>query len=110
MDYERIWDGAFIEGAFERLHARLAWLFVIIGIEDAVAQSFVIVALIGALLWLFARHLSMVGYRINLPVGVAIQTFTLGPVLTFLLVALPAWLTFRQPAIAKALLSFLPAQ
>ncbi len=109
MDYERIWDGAFIEAAFERLHARLAWLFVVIGVDDAVAQSYLIIALIGALLWLFAR-LSTVGYRINLPVGVAIQSFTLGPVLTFLLVAIPAWLTFRQPAIAKALLSFLPAQ
>ena len=110
MDYERIWDGALIEGTFERLHARLAWLFVVIGVEDAVAQGFLIIALIGVLLWLFARHLSMVGYRINLPVGVAIQTFTLGPVLTFLLVAIPAWLTFRQPAIAKTLLSFLPSQ
>ena len=109
MDYERIWDGAFIEAAFEHLHARLAWLFVLIGVDDAVAQSFLIIALIGALLWLFAR-LSTVGYRISLSVGVFIQAFTLGPVLTFLLVALPAWLTFRQPAIAKALLSFLPPQ
>src|SRR5690348_13873145 len=95
MDYERIWDGAFIEGAFENLRAHLAWLFTSIGADDPLAQRFLLVALIGVLIWAYARWVSPLGYRVNLPVGVVVQTFTLGPVLTF-----------RSGAITKAFVSF----
>ncbi len=106
MDYERIWDGAFIEASFENLRAHLTWLFAFLGADDPLAQRFLLVALIGVLIWVYARWVSPLGYRVNLPVGVAVQTFTLGPVLTFLLLAIPAWLTFRSEAITKAFVSF----
>ena len=57
-------------------------------------------------MWLVVRRVSGVGYRVNVPAGVLVQTVMIGPVLTFLFIAIPAWLTFRQDVIAKALLSF----
>ena len=103
MDYEKVYDGLFLEDTFNRLHAHVGWLLAMFGVGDVVVQKFLLVAVIAALLWLFARRLSTVGYRVSLPVGVVVQTFTLGPVLTFLFVAIPAWIAFRQVAIANAL-------
>lgn|SRR5262245_34327653 len=106
MDYSSIWDGAHLEEAFNRLHAHVAWMFTMIGFDDVIVQKVLIITLAGAVLWLLVRRVSGVGYRVNVPVGVLVQTVTVGPVLTFLLVAIPAWLTFRHVEIAKALLSF----
>jgi len=77
-----------------------------IGLNDIVVQKVLMISLAGAVLWLVLRPVSGVGYRVNVPVGVLVQTVTIGPVLTFLFIAIPAWLTFRQLEIAKALLSF----
>ena len=104
-DFGRIYDGAVLERTFDHLHARLAWLFTIVGVNDVVTQKVLILALAVMVLWLVARRVSTVGYRVSVPVGVTVQAFTLGPVLTLLLVVIPAWVTFRHEAIAKTLLS-----
>jgi len=104
-DLAKVCDAVFLEELFNRLHARVSWLLAMAGVGDVVAQKMLLVALIGVLLWVFARRISTIGYRVSVPVGVVVQTFTLGPVLTFLLVAIPAWITFRHAMIANVLLS-----
>ncbi|HLY37044.1 MAG TPA: hypothetical protein VKU61_03340 [Candidatus Binatia bacterium] len=107
-DLGKICDAVFIEELFNRLHARASWLLAMVGVSDPIAQKMLLVAAFGVLLWIYARRVSTLGYRISVPVGVVVQAFTLGPMLTFLLVAIPAWVTFRHAAIASALLSVLP--
>ena len=106
MDYERAWDGATVDAWFGRLLAKLQWLFGMAGIDDAASQTILLLAAMAGILWLFARRVSTVGYRVNVAVGAVVQAFTLGPVLTFLLVAMPAWVVFRQATLVKALSSF----
>ena len=104
-DLGKICDAVFLEDVFNRLHARASGLLALAGVSDPVAQKMLLVALFGVLLWVYARRVSTLGYRVSVPVGVAVQAVTLGPMLTFLLVAIPAWVTFRHAAIANALLS-----
>src|SRR5690349_14683487 len=107
-DLGKICDAVFLEELFNRLHARASGLLAMAGVSDPVAQKFLLVAAFGVLLWIYARRVSTLGYRVSVPVGVAVQAVTLGPMLTFLLVAVPAWVTFRRAAIADALSSVLP--
>ena len=106
-DFGKIYDATFLEEAFNALHARVSWLLAMAGVDDVVVQKVLLVMVMGTLLWIFARRLSTIGYRVNVPVGVVVQTVTLGPLLTFLLVAVPAWIALRHAAIEKALLSLL---
>jgi hypothetical protein len=104
-DLGKIWDAVFLEELFNRLHARADGLLARVGVSDPFVQAMLLVTAFGLLLWVYARRVSTLGYRVNVPVGVAVQAVTLGPMLTFLLVAIPAWVTFRHAAIANALLS-----
>jgi len=106
-ELEKIYDAVFLEATFNRLHAHVSWLLALVGVGDVVVQKALLVVVIAALLWIFARRFSTIGYRVSVPVGVVVQTFTLGPMLTFLLVAIPAWVAFRHTAIEKALLQLL---
>jgi hypothetical protein len=105
MDYERMWDGAAVDAWFGRVLARLQWLFGMAGVDDAAVQAVLLLVAMAGILWLFARRVSTLGYRVNVAVGAVVQAFTLGPVLTFLLIAMPAWVTFRQATLVKALSS-----
>src|SRR5262245_37872064 len=107
-DLGKICDAVFLEEVFNRLHARVSWLLTTAGVSDPIAQKMLLVAAFGVLLWIYARRVSTLGYRVSVPVGVAVQAVTLGPMLTFLLVAIPAWITFRQAAIANALWAVVP--
>ena len=107
-DLGKVCDAVFLEEVFNRLHARVSWLLAMAGVSDPVAQKMLLVAAFGVLLWIYARRVSTLGYRVSVPVGVVVQAFTLGPMLTLLLVAIPAWITFRHAAIANALLSVFP--
>jgi hypothetical protein len=106
MDYERMWDGAAVDAWFGRVLARLQWLYGVIGIDDAAVQAVLLLVAMAGILWLFARRVSTLGYRVNVAVGAVVQAFTLGPVLTFLLIAMPAWVAFRQATLVKALSAF----
>jgi hypothetical protein len=107
-DLGKICDAVFLEELFNRLHARASGLLAMMGVSDPVAQKMLLVAAFGVLLWIYARRVSTLGYRVSVPVGVAVQAVTLGPMLTFLLVAVPAWVTFRHAAIANVLWSVFP--
>jgi hypothetical protein len=107
-DLGKICDAVFLEELFNHLHARASGLLAMMGVSDPVAQKMLLVAAFGVLLWIYARRVSTLGYRVSVPVGVAVQAVTLGPMLTFLLVAVPAWVTFRHAAIANVLWSVFP--
>ena len=107
-DLGKVCDAVFLEEVFNRLHARVSWLLAMAGVSDPVAQKMLLVTAFGVLLWIYARRVSTLGYRVSVPVGVLVQAFTLGPMLTLLLVAIPAWITFRHAAIANALLAVFP--
>src|SRR5262249_22510592 len=104
-DLGKVSDAVFLENVFDRLHARASGLLALVGVSDPFAPKMLLVAAFGVLLWVYARRVSTLGYRVSVPVGVAVQAVTLGPLLTFLLVAIPAWITFRHAAIANALWS-----
>ena len=39
MEYSTFWDGERVEEAFNRLHAHIAWMFTMIGLDDIGRRS-----------------------------------------------------------------------
>jgi hypothetical protein len=99
-------DGALLEATFQRVFTHAQEAFATIGIKDVAAQAILLVGVTAGLLWLLVRRVAKIGYRINDTVGIVVEILTIGPLLTFLLVALRAWVEFRQPSIARAVIAF----
>jgi hypothetical protein len=101
MDSDVI-DGALIDATLARLYTHVRDGIAAIGIEDVALQNILILTVVAGLLWIFVRYFSKVGYRINATFGMIVQVFTMGPLITFFLVTVRAWVVFRQPEITRA--------
>jgi hypothetical protein len=98
-------DGAAIEAAFERLHARVKPVFDAVGIEGAGAQQAVVLAATAALVWLGARRLPRLGYRIHPVLGFGLEMAAMGAVMILVALVLPSWVVFRRQSIEHAVVA-----